>query len=112
MKIERLSLPFLAFLQASGLLIYIILVSLFLVNANKVFGPVGNFFGPMAFLLSFIVSALISGFLVLARAGFLFWEKRYKESFILLGWTLAWIVFYLIFVFLFLFINIAPQGCN
>lgn len=105
MKIKNFSLPFLAFLQATGLFIYIGLISLFLANANKIFGPVGGLLGPMAFLLLFIVSAIISGFLVLGRAGFLFWEKRYKEAFTLALWTLAWAVFYLITVFVLLFIS-------
>lgn len=103
MKINNLSLPFLGFLQSTGLLIYVSLVSLFMLNANHIFGSVTEFFGPIAFLLLFIISAIISGLLVLGRAGFLFWEKRYKESFTLLGWTLAWAIFYLILVFIFLY---------
>ena len=74
-----------------------------MLNANHIFGPIAGFFGPIAFLLLFIISAIISGLLVLGRAGFLFWEKRYRESFTLLGWTLGWAVFYLILVFIFLF---------
>lgn len=74
-----------------------------MLNANHLFGPVPNFLGPMAFLLLFIISAIISGLLVLGRAGFLFWEKRYKESFTLIGWTLFWAVIYLILVFIFLY---------
>lgn len=105
MKIKNLSLPFLGFLQATGLFIYITLIAQVLINANKIFAPVGSFLGPMAFLLLFVVSAIISGFLVLARAGFLFWEKRYTEAFTLVGWTLVWSVLYLIVVFLILFIS-------
>ncbi len=105
MKIQNLSLPFLAFLQATGLLVYITLVSLFMINANKIFGPIGNFLGPMAFLLLFVVSAMISGFLVLGRAGFLFWEKKYKEAFALVGWTLAFCISYLILSFILLFLS-------
>lgn len=97
--INKFSLPFLAFLQATGLLAYVSLVSLFMLNTNKIFGPVSGFFGPIAFLLLFIVSAIISGLLVLGKAGFLFWEKRYKEAFTLLGWTLGWSVLYLIAIF-------------
>lgn len=104
-KIEKLSLPFLAFLQSTGLLIYVSLVSLFMLNANHIVGPGPNFFGPIAFLLLFIISAIISGLLLLGRAGFLFWEKRYKESFTLLGWTLFWAILYLVSVFIFIFFS-------
>lgn len=109
MKIKNLSLPFLGFLQATSLLIYIILISNFLAYANKIFGPVNSFFGPLAFLLLFVVSVIISGILVLARAGFLFWEKRYKESFTLIFWTLGWSVLYLIGVFIILFALKIPR---
>lgn len=105
MKIKNFSLPFLGFLQASGLLVYITIIAFVLANANKIFGPAGSFLGPMAFLLLFVVSAIISGFLVLAKAGFLFWEKKYKEAFTLVLWTLTWAIFYLIAVFIFLFIS-------
>jgi len=105
MKFKNFSLPFLGFLQATGLLLYITLIATFMANANKVFGPVDNFAGPIAFLLLFVVSAIITSSTVLARAGFLFWEKRYKESFTLLGWTLTWAIFYLISVFVILFLS-------
>ncbi len=96
-KIKNLSLPFLGFLQATGLLIYVTLVALFMSNANQIFGKTDNsFFGPIAFLLLFIISATISATIVLARAGYLFWEKRYQEAFTLLGWTLGWAVLYFI----------------
>lgn len=100
---EKLSLPFLGFLQAAGVLVYVIFVSLFMNNANKIFGPVSGFLGPITFLLLFIVSAMITGSLALARAGFLFWEKRYKQSFTLTFWTLGWSVSYLIVVIILLF---------
>lgn len=105
MKLEKFSLPFLAFLQATGVLVYVSLISLLVFNGNKIFGPVGGFLGPVAFLLLFIVSAMITGSLSLARAGFLFWEKKYKDSFTLTGWTLGWCVFYLLLILLSLYLN-------
>ena len=102
MKITNFSLPFLGFLQATGLLIYIGLVAQIFIYGNKIFGPVFNFIGPLAFLLLFVISAIISGFLVLARALYLFWEKRYRQSFALVGWTLLWLIFYLAVSLLFL----------
>jgi len=96
----KISLPFLAFLQATGLLIYISLVSLIFLYGNQIFGKMNNYFGPILFLLIFVLSAIISSILVLGRAGFLFWEKRYKEAFPLFFWTIGWISFYLILVFL------------
>jgi hypothetical protein len=103
-RINKFSLPFLAFLQATGLLIYVSLISLFMLSANQIFGNFPNFFGPIAFLLLFVISATISALLVLGRTGFLFWEKRYKESFSLAFWTLGWLIFYLATVFIYLFL--------
>lgn len=105
MKIKNLSLTFLGFLQATGLLIYIGLVSQIFIHGNKMFGPQFNFLGPLAFLLLFVISAIISGLLVLARPGYLFWEKRYKESFNLIGWTLFWLIIYLLLALLFLLLT-------
>lgn len=102
MKLKNLSLPFLAFLQATGLLVYIGLVSQIFIHGNKIFGPQFNFLGPVAFLLLFVISAIISGLLVLAKPAYLFWEKRYKEAFTLIGWTLSWLVLYLALALLFL----------
>ncbi|MBU1000444.1 hypothetical protein KKE78_03570 [Patescibacteria group bacterium] len=95
---KKFSLPFLAFLQATGLLIYISIVSLIFAFGNQIFGKMNNYFGPILLLLIFVLSATISALLVLGRAGFLFWEKRYNEAFPLLFWTISWISFYLFLV--------------
>lgn len=102
---KKISLPFLAFLQATGLLIYIGLVCLIFLYGNQIFGKINNYYGPILFLLIFVLSAVISSTLVLGRAGFLFWEKRYKEAFPLFFWTVAWIFFYLVCVFLLIFLT-------
>src|SRR3990167_4702844 len=93
---KKSSAQFLAFLHASGLVIYIVLLSLFFNFVTPKFSHVNaQFVAPILMLLLFIVSAVISALLVLGRAGVLFWEKKYKESFTLIGWTVGWILFYL-----------------
>jgi Na+(H+)/acetate symporter ActP len=32
----------------------------------------------------------------LGRAGVLFWDKKYKEAFTLVGWTVGWSLVYLV----------------
>lgn len=103
MKLNKLSLPFLAFLQSTALLVYITFVASIMLNGNKMFGPNINIFGPILFLLLFIVSAVISATLFLGRTGYLFWEKRYRESFSLLGWNILWCLLYLTALFIILF---------
>jgi hypothetical protein len=92
---KKLSLPFVAFLQATGLVVYILILDLFFnfMGTHFVKAP-GAFYGPLMMLLLFVISAVISGLLVLGKAGYLFWEKRYKQSFTLLGWTVGWGLFY------------------
>ncbi len=100
---RRLSIPFLGFLQATGLVVYIALVSYFFT-----LGPVfdrtsgADFYGPIIALLLFILSAVISALLVLGRAGMLFWDKKYRQAFTLLGWTLGWGFFYFLAILLIL----------
>jgi hypothetical protein len=87
---------FLAFLQATGLFVYVELVSLFFLHAESIFSDSApQFYGPLLGLLLFVVSAVISATLVLGRFGVLFWEKKYKAAFTLLGYTTAWILFYI-----------------
>lgn len=89
-----------AFLQATGLATYLVLVSLFFnfvtPNLDK---NTTEFYAPIIMLLFFIISAVISASIVLGRAGILFWEKKYKESFSLLFWTVGWgILYFILFV--------------
>ena len=96
MKIKNFSLPFLAFLQATGLLIYISLVAQFFMHGEDWFGKMNHIFGPILVLLILVISATISALIVLGRAGLLFWEKKYKQAFSLVGWTIAWGLFYIL----------------
>jgi hypothetical protein len=68
---------FLGFLQATALVLYISLVAYFF-SLGPIFSNKGisAFFGPVAILLLFTLSATISGLLVLGKAGMLFWEKK------------------------------------
>ena len=93
---KKITLPFLGFLQATCLVIYIGLVTGFFAFAENWFPNLDFFYGPILMLLLFVVSAVISALLVLGRAGYLFWEKRYRECFMLLGWTIGWALFYLV----------------
>lgn len=99
MKLRKLSLPFLAFLQSTALLVYVSFVASIMLNGDKIFGKKMSIFGPVMFLLLFVFSAVFSSLLFLGRAGYLFWEKRYKESFTLICWNLLWSFFYLTVLF-------------
>ena len=104
---KKPSVPFIAFLQATGLFVFIGLVTVFMNCLGDAFQKtdVGIFYGPVLALLLFITSAVISALLVLGKAGILFWDKKYKEAFTLLGYTVAWCVFYIAFLFILMLIK-------
>ncbi len=102
--LKKRSLPFIAFLQATALAVYIVLISLFFNLISPAFsGSSTQFYAPIIMLLLFVFSAVISGVTILGKAGVLFWEKKYKESFILLGWTVGWGFFYFALFLTFLY---------
>jgi len=98
---KKLSPPFLGFLQSTGLVVYISFVAYFF-TLGSIFATksAATFYAPVILLLLFILSAVISALLVLGKAGILFWEKKYKQSFILLGWTTGWGFFYFLVILL------------
>gem|GEM_PF-1648425 len=94
---NKLSAPFLGFLQATGLVVYIGMLVYFFTLGPLFSGKEDvEFFGPILALLLFVLSAVISALLVLGRAGVLFWNKAYRQAFTLLGWTLGWGLFYFV----------------
>lgn len=89
--LKNRSLPFLAFLQTTGLVVYLIFLSLFFNFITPNFANTSTqFFAPIIMLLLFVFSAVISATLVLGLAGKYFWEKQYDKSFTLIGWSVAW----------------------
>ncbi|KKS31692.1 hypothetical protein A2380_03730 [candidate division WWE3 bacterium RIFOXYB1_FULL_43_24] len=100
--IRKFSIPFLAFLQASGFVVYLILISFFFNFVTPTFSkPVSEFYAPIVMLLLFVISAVISAVMILGRAGVLFWDKKYREAFTLVGWTVAWgLIYFALFIFI------------
>lgn len=95
----------LAALNSLGVLIYVFLISLFMNNAEKVFGEVDNkFFAPAIFLLIFILSALTTGFLILGKPLMLYIDGAKKEAVKLLFYTGLSIFFILIILSIVLFL--------
>ncbi len=93
MKIQKLSLPMIGFLQAMGLTVYCSLVSILFWQGNRLFGRVPNYLGPFLFLVIFTTSALVSALITLSYPFLLFWEKKQtKEALKLVGYTAGWLV--------------------
>ena len=92
-----------AFLQATGLVVYCLLIGLLIWRGEYVFGPMNNFFGPMLFLVVFVVSVLICALLAFGYAIVLFWDKKEsKKSVKLVALTTVWLLFYVLLFILFM----------
>lgn len=92
----------LAFLLALGEAAYITLVALFMFTVGKLFGdkPDPEIIAPIAFLLLFVISAAISGALILGRPLMLYLDGQKKQALRLFGCILGWLVIFLIIAFI------------
>lgn len=91
--------------NALGTLVYITLVALILQNGEKIFGKMQDISGPIAFLLLFILSAAITGALVLGRPILLYLDNNRKDALILFFYTLAWLFLFLILSFVLMYLR-------
>ncbi len=64
-------------------------------NANKLFGKVPNFFGPISFLLLFSTSALVCGLIVFYKPYLLFFAGHKKDAINLVVQTTVWLSVFL-----------------
>jgi hypothetical protein len=91
-----------AFLLALGEGIYISLVALLMFTVQKLFGgkPDPVIVAPIAFLLLFVISAAISGALILGRPAMLYLDGKKKDALQLFGCILAWLILFLVVAFI------------
>jgi hypothetical protein len=86
--------------NAIGVFAYVMLVVLVMTNGEKIFGQMENFWGPVAFLLLFVFSALVTGLLVLGRPIYLWLNDSKKEAVKMLLFTVANLFIVLLVAFL------------
>lgn len=79
------------FLFSLGVVAYVFLVVLVMNNGNSLFGTMDNFWGPLAMLLLFTVSAAITGSLVFGRPIYLFLNGMKKEAVTLALYTIGFL---------------------
>ena len=92
-----------AFIQATGLVVYCLLIGLLIWRGEYLFGPMNNFFGPMLFLVVFVASVLICALLAFGYAIVLFWDKKEtRQSVKLVALTTVWLLFYVLLFILFM----------
>src|SRR3989338_8452124 len=77
-----------AFINSTGTAAYIALVAWFMSKGEELFGKIDDrFYGPMAFLMLFVLSATVTGSLVLGRPVVLYFRGLQKEAISLFLYT-------------------------
>ena len=84
--------------NAAGVFVYVSAIAWMLFSGEMIFGKASSFLMPLLLLLLFIVSASITGLLVLGKPIHLYLSGLKKEAFVLLFATLAWLVIFFIAV--------------
>jgi hypothetical protein len=85
-----------SFISAIGVFLYVSGVAWLGFNSQYIFGQIHSFLIPLLALLLFVISACITGLLVLGKPVYLYLEGHKKEAFILFFATLGWLVFFLL----------------
>ncbi|MBU0668225.1 MAG: hypothetical protein ABH861_01270 [Patescibacteria group bacterium] len=83
-------------LYALGVLAYTSAVAWLMFNGEAIFGKASDFLMPLFLLLLLIISASITGLLVLGKPIHLYLSGHKKEAFTLLFSTLAWLALFAI----------------
>ncbi|HZW38277.1 MAG TPA: hypothetical protein VFF33_03165 [Ignavibacteriaceae bacterium] len=77
-----------AAIDALATALYVFLISQIMKNGDQLFGKVDNkIFAPMVFLLTFIFSALVTGYLILGKPIMMYLDGQKKEALRLLFYT-------------------------
>ncbi|MDD2730627.1 MAG: hypothetical protein PHW33_00685 [Candidatus Portnoybacteria bacterium] len=88
-----------SFLHSLGVSAYITAVATLMNQGNQWFGKEDKFLTPVAVLMLFVLSAAITGSLVLARPILLYLEGRKSDAVKLFLWTLGWLLILTSFAF-------------
>jgi hypothetical protein len=89
---KRRNLILTSFLQALGVFVYILLVVQIISALTHLFPKPDQFWQPALLLLLFVVSAAITGLLVLAKPIILYLDGLKREAIKLFGWTIGWLI--------------------
>ena len=88
-----------ALFHALGIGVYIAVIAFVLQNGERIFGKMDNFFGPLAFLLLFVLSAVITSALVLGKPILMYLDNQKKEALKLFFYTITYLLAITIIIF-------------
>ncbi len=74
-----------------GVAVYVTGVSLLISNAERIFGKMTGFLGPVAMLLLLVVSATTTGLLVFGRPVYMIYNGQKIEGLKMLFYTIGWL---------------------
>jgi len=89
-----------SFLNALGTAVYVTVVGTILWNNNKILEPKDNAFTPIAALMLFILSAAITGSLVIGKPMLMYIDGQKKEGVKLFIYTVCWLALGTVIIFL------------
>ena len=87
-------------LHALGALAYVSGVASVMFNAERIFGEKPGIAGVIAFLLLFILSAAVTGALVIAKPVMLYLNGQKTEALKLISYTIGWLALFTIVILL------------
>lgn len=91
-KLDNKKLAKWAFVHSVGVTVYILLVALFMRNADRIFGDLDkSIFGPALFLMLFVLSAAVVGSLIAGKPLMLYLDGKKKEAVTMLGYTILFL---------------------
>ena len=94
-----------SFLDALATAVYVLMVVALMQNAERLFGPDENFLAPVSFLMLFILSATITGGLILGKPILMFLGGSKAEAVKLFLYTVGWLALMTVVLLLVNFIN-------
>ena len=77
--------------DAFAVALYVSVVAYLIQNGERIFGKMQNFWGPLAFLLLFVVSAAIVGSIIFGKPVVMYLEGKKTEAVKLLSYTIMWL---------------------
>lgn len=97
--ISKLSPWVIGLLQATGFLLYTVLIGQIMIHGNQWFPQNQSIFGPMLFLSLFVVSGIICASLILGYPIYVFWEKKnFKLAARIVAFSTGWLLLFIIII--------------
>jgi len=93
-----------SFAHSLGVFIYVTIIAMVMRNGEKLFGKEDTFWSPIAFLMLFVFSALITSSLILGRPIYLYFDGKKEEAIKLFFCQIGWLFVITLIVFVSLII--------